>query len=256
MAMLNGIKEFLRAQLYGPSPSRAKSEESGNTGVDDLPAATDLWGKVQRELKDPGRYRSMETDDRRFDDKFRRMYKRFREELRTCSGTWHEAPWLVFDRFKWSEVHRAKIQLGLLSEAEGADPIPRLRKVLMATGLYIVLLATRQSLDRMMKDIQKTLEEDFPLLARTQMRFWTPEMRQLKSEEVMTVRGWETFNRMLENMSLELSVALGQIKKGNVDDQAGTEEGNRKPICEVLRREIHKEHPHLDLPDLSLHVEL
>ncbi|EXJ66830.1 uncharacterized protein A1O5_10025 [Cladophialophora psammophila CBS 110553] len=264
MAMLNGIKEFLGAQLYGPSASRAKSEESGNAGVDDLPATTDPWEKARRELKDAGAQlalsinhsRSMETDNRRFDDKFRRMYKRFREELRTCSGAWQEAPWLVFDWFKCSEVHSEKMQLGLLSEAEDPGPLPKLWKVLMAMNLYIVLLATRQSLDRMMKGVQKMLKDDFPQLTRTRMRFWTPEMRQLKSEEAMTVRGWETFNRMLENMSLELSVALREIKKENGDDQAGTGEGNREPICEVLRREIHKEHPHLDLPDLSLHVEL
>ncbi|KIY01029.1 uncharacterized protein Z520_03695 [Fonsecaea multimorphosa CBS 102226] len=263
MFLLKAFKEFFRLYIYSSPSCDAESEEQDQKaefGVSH--ATTKAWNQAATELRNIATQMRlsiacnpwMKSDDRPSDAYFPQMYRQFQHDLYNSRGSWEDYPWRAFDMFKWTEVYRATRSLGLLPQDHDHGSLPKNWTLCMGMTLYIALLVTKQSLDCAMKEIQTRLE-GFPHLAKTPLRLQTHEMRQLKEAERIAVRGAETFNRMLENMALELSVALGKIETKAGDDEAG-EEGSREPIREILRREIHKVHPHLELPELTMLVDL
>ncbi|KIW32341.1 uncharacterized protein PV07_03895 [Cladophialophora immunda] len=260
MFVFKAIKEFLGRHNSSSPSSRATSEEPDNAVTDDSPTIAKVRDKGETELHDIAAKLdmsiaanpAMKSHDHPSDDYFPRMYKQFRHGFSTSRGSWDSRSWMAFDMFKWSEIYTAERDAGLLPTDQDHGSLPMHWTLCMAMILYMVLLVTRQSLDCIMKDILRRLK-DFPHLATTRLRLQTPEMRQLRYAERQTVRGSEAFNRSLGNMALELSVALGKVKKVHGNDEA-EEEVRRIPICEVLRREIHTEHPQLELPDLTMPV--
>ncbi|OAL32571.1 DNA-binding protein, 42 kDa [Fonsecaea nubica] len=230
MDVFNAMRSFLADRILSPSPNQVKSggpdtpDDSGSPtsateNPDDLVVAelTNVAALVELSVASGPQIAS---ERRRSNAYFRPKYRQFRSDICMSKSTWEEYPWLAFDMFKWTETYRVMQDTGRLPKDQDHGPLPQYWTLFTAMVLYVVLLQTKRIIDCITEDIQTRLN-GFPNLPSVPLRARTVEMRQLGVAKRHIVRCSEAFNRLLENMTRELSVALGEINKESGSVEAG-----------------------------------
>ena len=161
-----------------------------------------------------------------------------------------EFRWFLFDIFKWTLTYEKKLDLEILHGDIG--PLPPSWRVCVSLWLYNSLAhisrwtwTRRTSFEKKLakhRDINK-----MPWLQSLDMKIIRRTLKHCRGLV-------DAHNQILDNMSLELSVALAEIDR---EDRNGSLEvsGHPQPITEVLKKEISQGYPELVLHDLVLSLD-
>ncbi|KAJ9609525.1 hypothetical protein H2200_005852 [Cladophialophora chaetospira] len=151
--------------------------------------------------------------------------------------------WILFDELQWTLAYDRQQSPGGFDVAD-PKPLPPSWKPCVALNLYNALLRERCHLERSLRKDESRVRQH-PDINKRQL-LHPADLIELREELKITQSHMCTFFQVMDNMELEVAAA-----RNRDGAQAHGKDAPQDPICKVLKEEINKKYPVLEIPNVG-----